>query len=127
MSNKYDIEHLPNNYLSSPVHLVRVVAHTMGPVAPGAQLSQNHWTMYLVIQGGSIRLDMTLRNPNSNDETGVLKVSYFEYDLSRSATAYWDFLAAQNATVEQFTNNIVTNRRQNYRMADNGVGCRYWV
>lgn len=38
---------------------VRVVTHTMGPVIPGGQLSQNHWSIYLLTpDAGSTRLNM---------------------------------------------------------------------
>lgn len=123
----YAVGHIPSTYLSLPVRFVRVVSHTMGPVVPGAQLSQNHWSIYLITQGGSIRINMTLQDPKSNDDTGAVQVSFHPYELSTSATAYWDFQPVQNITVEHFTNNIITNRRQNYRMAENGVGCRYWM
>ncbi|KAF1962872.1 hypothetical protein CC80DRAFT_487324 [Byssothecium circinans] len=123
----YAVDQVPNTYLSLPVSLVRVVCHTMGPVVPGGQLSQNHWSIYLVTQGGSVRINMTLQTPDSNDDTGVLQISFLPYELSTSATAYWDFQAAQNATVWHFTNNITAKRRQRYRMAENGVGCRYWI
>jgi hypothetical protein len=123
----YAVDQVPNTYLSLPVRFVTVVCHTMGPVVPGGQLSQNHWSIYLVAQGESVRMNMTLRNANSNDDTGDLQVSYLSYDISNSATAYWDFQAAQNATVWHFVSNIITKRRQRYRMAEHGVGCRYWM
>lgn len=35
---------------------VRVVTHTMGPVIPDGQLSQNHWSIHLLTpDDGSIR------------------------------------------------------------------------
>ncbi|KAJ4538958.1 hypothetical protein HRR78_007883 [Exophiala dermatitidis] len=47
----------------------------MGPVAPGAQLSQNHWSIYLIIKGGgSVRLNMET-DPTPGKHEGIFKVT----------------------------------------------------
>ena len=53
--------------------MVRVTVHFLGPVATGGQLSQNHWTIELLLLKGSIRLDMSLYDHNSpTDFRGLL-------------------------------------------------------
>jgi hypothetical protein len=121
------IDQIPDAYRALPVRFVRVVCHTMGPVVQGGQLSQNHWSIYLVTQGGSVRLNMTLKDPHSKDNTGALQVSLLTYEITNSATAYWDFQPRANAAVWEFTNNIITKQRQRYIMAEHGVGCRFWM
>lgn len=34
------------------VETVRVMVHTVGPIAFGGQLSSNHWSKYLLVQSG---------------------------------------------------------------------------
>lgn len=116
----YEIGHIPDSIRALPVIAVRVVAHTMGALTPGGQLSQNHWSIYLLVPTGSVRLNMTLRNTNTNVDTGALQISNHEYQRSMSATSYWDLGVAQNAAVWHFTNNVLINNRQNYRMAEWG-------
>lgn len=109
------------------VEKVRVVAHTMGPVVPGGQLSQNHWSIYLLAQGGgSVRLNMAT-NPDRREDKGVFTVTRHAYDLTNSAVRCWDFAAITRFTVGDVLRLIARKGRQRYRMTGNGVGCRHWM
>lgn len=123
----YEIGQLPDRIRALPVIAVRVIAHTMGSFVPGGQLSENHWSIFLLVPNGSVRLNMTLRYPSTNVDIGALGISELEFQHSLSATASWDFGVAQDAAVWHFTNSIVMHGRQNYRMAENGVDCRWWM
>ena len=109
------------------VHEVRIVAHTIAPVAPGAQLSQNHWSYYLLVRGGgSVRLNMAT-NPSPTNHDGVFTVTRHQYDLTTSAIKSWDFSAKPNITVGMILRLLRDKGRLRYRMTSNGVGCRHWV
>lgn len=109
------------------VEKVRVVAHTMGPVTAGGQLSQNHWSIYLLTQGGgSVRLNMAT-NPDPREDKGVFTVTRHAYDLTNSAVHCWDFLAIKHFTVGDVLRLIGRKGRQRYRMTSSGVGCRHWM
>lgn len=109
------------------VEKVRVVAHTMGPVAAGAQLSQNHWSIYLtVIGGGYVQLNMET-NTAPGERKGIFKVTRHLYELTTSNVRHWDFSAASNVTVEKILRLIGEKKRNRYRMTSTGVGCRHWV
>lgn len=100
----------------------------MGPVAPGAQLSQNHWSIYLIHSRGSVRLNMLLENPSAANNRGVLTVANYGYtSVSTSAVMSWDFTATVNLSVWHVLDLILNIERQNYDMTDGGMGCRYWT
>ena len=109
------------------VEKVRFVAHTLGPVAPGAQLSQNHWSVYLLVKGGgSVRLNMAT-NDRAGDDNGVFTVTRHAYALTTSAVRHFDFAVAKDVTVGRILRLIGEKRRQRYRMTPTGVGCRHWM
>jgi hypothetical protein len=108
------------------VEKVRVVAHTMGPLVPGGQLSKNHWSIYLLVAGGgSVRLNMALGA--SNDDTGKFSVTRHAYTETTSAVRYFDFATVENVTVGDILRLIQARNRHRYRMTPTGVGCRHWV
>ena len=95
------------------VETVRVVAHTMGPVVPGGQLSQNHWSIYLLIEsGGSVRLNMTITGPS--DDTGKFSVTRHQYTETMSAVRYFDFATVNNITVGHILRVIQEKTRHRY-------------
>jgi hypothetical protein len=67
---------------SRSVTLVRVVAHTTG--AAGPTISDNHWSIYLVLpnSGGSVRINMRADHGNP---TGILEWTSQAYALTNSA------------------------------------------
>lgn len=127
-SNSYSVDNVPQDITDLIITRVRVVAHTMGPVAPGAQLSQNHWSIYLIHSTGSVRLNMMLGNPNSTSSQGLLTITAYPYTtVSISAVNSWDFVATSDLAVYYILQSIMEHRRQDYDMAEGGVGCRYWM
>ena len=112
---------------ASLVQRFRLVVHTMGPVAPGAQLSQNHWSIFLITSWGSVRLHMLPRFPTSEDITGQLVVAALSYSHSHSAIREWDVAATLPVTVGEVLALLYGNKRDQYMMTANGTGCRYWA
>lgn len=109
------------------VETVRIVAHTMGPVAPGAQLSQNHWSIYLVVgESASVRLNM-IPSTKEGDDKGIFHVTRHLYTLTNSAVRYFDFGVANKMIVRQVLDLIASKKRHQYIMTPTGVGCRHWV
>lgn len=107
------------------VSTFRVVAHTIGPVVAGGQLSQNHWSIYLLTLTGSIQLNMELADTTIN--SGELKVKEHGYVKSNSAVKFWDVGAAPNIKAGWIRQLIQNKGRDRYYMDENGVGCRWWV
>ena len=115
----------PAGGAASIVIAVRIVAHSMGPVSEGGQLSQNHWSIYLLLQsGGSYRLNMTT-NPAPGQDEGIFETTENADDLTRSCVRYWDFDAVSGLTVAHVLGLIAQKGRQRYRMTGSGVGCRH--
>jgi hypothetical protein len=105
------------------VHMVRVVVHTLGSAGP--TISDNHWSIYLILDGGeSVRINMTAE-PGYID--GYLDWTKQNYTLTRSAIRCWDFQAVQGLQVHHIANLIYQLRRDRYNMSGGGSGCRYWV
>ena len=127
-SKNYSVDNVPQAVTNLIVTHIRVVAHTMGPVAPGARLSQNHWSLYLLHGKGSVRLNMQLQDARSNSICGLLTVTNHPYTtVSNSAVRSWEFEGTKNLAVHYIIQAILDNGRSNYDMTDGGVGCRYWM
>jgi len=127
-SSSYSVDNVPQAITNLFVTHIRVVAHTMGPIAPGTQLSQNHWSIYLVHSNGSIRLNMQLQSPSTASNRGLLTVASYEYTTtSTSAVKSWDFAAVANVSVWLIIQLIRDHGRQNYDMTIDGAGCRHWM
>ncbi|KAL5380677.1 hypothetical protein PMIN02_010558 [Paraphaeosphaeria minitans] len=114
------------NYRQKLVSTFRVVAHTIGPVMPGAAVSQNHWTIYLLVPGGSVQLNMKT-NINASISRGIFEVREHAYEQSNSAVRYFDLPAAQGVLVDYVEREIRSQRWDQYNMNENGVGCRWWI
>lgn len=122
------VDKIPGNVRSLQVIGVRVTVHTIGALVPGGQLSQNHWTIELLLSRGCVRLDMTLFNTSSTtDFRGMLKVSPLDYQLSVGHVAHFDYEVIGTRTVENFLYDITANGRHRYNMTTTGVGCRHWM
>ena len=127
-SKSYQVTNVPQDVTDLIITHVRVVAHTMGPVAPGARLSQNHWSLYLVHSEGSVRLNMQLRDASSNSTRGLLTVTSYSYiTISNSAVRSWEFEGTSNLIVYYLLQAIIDNGRLDYDMTEGGVGCRHWM
>jgi len=76
---------------------VRVVAHTTGPFSEGTQMSDNHWSMYLLTSGNSsVRVNMAA---DRGYITGQLLVTNHQYILSNSRLQHWDFAVNNGITL----------------------------
>ncbi|KAF2865906.1 hypothetical protein BDV95DRAFT_242079 [Massariosphaeria phaeospora] len=73
------------SWKSTVVTHFRIVAHTMGPVMQGGQLSQNHWTIYMLTATGSVQLNM---QADAVSNRGKLVVKEHAYITSNTAVQY---------------------------------------
>jgi hypothetical protein len=124
---RYEVDNVPSDITNLIVTTFRIVAHTMGPVAPGAAFSQNHWSIYLIHTNGSVRLNMELADPSSTSSRGAFTITSYAYTASNSAVIYWDFQANQNVAVYWVIKLISDSGRHRYDMTAGGVGCRHWM
>jgi len=106
------------------VERVRVVVHTLGPAGP--TISDNHWSIYLLLGGneGSVRINMRA-DPGYID--GILEWTKQAYLLTNSAIRHWDFPKAKTFRVCDVAEHIRDAGRFRYDMSGGGSGCRYWV
>ena len=128
-SVSYTVDNVPSDISYLVVNTFRIVAHTMGPVAEGAAFSQNHWSLYLIHDNGSVRLNMQLADPASTSCKGRFTITSYDYtSASSSAVKYWDFPARRNNLSIYWVIKLVKDYgRHKYDMAEGGVGCRYWM
>lgn len=106
---------------------VRVVVHTMDAVVQGGQLSQNHWSIYLLTPGGgSVRLNMEWV-PGTVGDKGTFTVKRHLYARSNSSVKDFDYDVRPNTKVESFLRIVRDKKRHSYKMTPTGVGCRFWV
>lgn len=116
-----------NDFVQRGVIKVRIVAHTLGPVVPGGQLSQNHWSFYLLNpDGGSVRLNMEWV-PGSENDKGKFSVTRHAYAQTTSAVHVFDYEVPNGMKVVNFLQVLRDKKRHNYKMTPTGVGCRFWV
>lgn len=105
------------------VKTVRVVVHTAG--AAGPTISDNHWSIYLLLHGGgSVRINMRADPGYVN---GILEWKEHQYLLTSSAIRYWDYPVPGNVRVCDIARLLYAAKRQQYDMSGGGSGCRYWV
>ncbi|KAF2691385.1 hypothetical protein K458DRAFT_266545, partial [Lentithecium fluviatile CBS 122367] len=108
------------------VSTFRVVAHTMGPLIHGGAVSQNHWTIYLIVPGGSVQLNMkTSTDPNTR--RGIFEIRERAYEKSNTAVRWFDLPAASGLLVDSVEREIRSQRWDQYDMTEGGVGCRWWM
>jgi hypothetical protein len=109
------------------VQTVRVTVHSMPPKARKPPARYNHWSIYLLISGGSsVRLNMELDDVTIREGKFTVS-SHLPYRAPRSQCQNFDFAAARDATVGHFVREIMRNNRHRYRMASQGKGCRHWM
>lgn len=114
------------NYRQKVVSTFRIVAHTMGPVMEGGAVSQNHWTIYLIVPGGSVQLNMKT-NTDPNNCRGIFELRERVYTQSNTAVRWFDFPAANGILVDSIESEIRSQRWDQYDMTEGGVGCRWWM
>jgi hypothetical protein len=104
----------------------RVVVHNTGWLGPQTSMSDNHWSIYLLLADGkeSVRLNM---RANYGDPQGILECSSLSYLYPNSALRSWDYRIQDGVTVGQVYQLLVCYRRHQYRMSGGGSGCRFWV
>ncbi|KAH6696534.1 hypothetical protein BKA61DRAFT_249115 [Leptodontidium sp. MPI-SDFR-AT-0119] len=101
----------------------RVVAH-VSQVVGG--ISENHWSIYLLLQGGlSVRMNMRAGIIDDTD-TGTLEFNEYTYQLTASALKYWDYEMVPKVTVKMVKDVIYYRGRDQYQFSGGGSGCRYW-
>ena len=105
---------------------VRVVVHSSG-IWPNGNMSDNHWSIYLLLQDNDSSVRMNMR-AESNNPRGILEWSpNLAYTLTASAIKHWDYSFKSGVTVAKVYNLIMGNRRDQYRMSGGGSGCRWWM
>ena len=115
---------VPPDHRAAWVPIVRVTVHTMGGVLPGAHISQNHWSIFLVTPPESVRVNM-VQPPEQVDS--LLHIKHLNFEHSHSAVVEWDFPTAPFVTVDRVISLLLGLRRERYQMTETGVGCRFWV
>lgn len=103
---------------------IRVVCHTLGPVANTA-MSENHWSLYLIMgPNRSVRFNM---RAEYGDPQGMMDVTSHNYAVTESEIRHWDYPAIRHLTVRMTYTTIITARFHCYLMSGGGSGCRWWV
>jgi hypothetical protein len=115
-----------SDYRAKNVSTFRIVAHTMGPVMNGGAVSQNHWTIYLLVPGGSVQLNMKT-NTDPISHRGIFEIRERAYVQSNTTVRFFDLPAAPGVTVDYVEREIRYQRWDRYDMNEGGVGCRWWM
>jgi len=79
------------------VDFVRVVVHTLGPA--GTTISDNHWSIYLLLADGQGSVRMNMR-ADLGYVNGTLAWTQQAYLLTQSAIRHWDFRVALGVQVQ---------------------------
>lgn len=115
-----------SSQIQAIVEIARVVAHTLG-MWPNGRMSDNHWSIYLILRngGGSVRMNM---KADFGNPKGTLEWSpNLKYTESNSEVKHWDYSTKSGVTVAHVYKLIMEKRRDQYRMAGGGSGCRWWI
>ena len=109
-----------------PVHSIRVVVHTTGIFFDSDTRSGNHASIFLTTgDGKSVRLNMVKGGPT--DTMGTYREQRCEYDVSNSSLRVFDLQASEGLTVGHVLQFVRAKGRHIYKLASNGLGCRFWV
>ncbi|KAH8802541.1 hypothetical protein F5884DRAFT_887183 [Xylogone sp. PMI_703] len=109
------------------VESARVVVHTLGQLGPRTPMSDNHWSIYLILADnkGSVRVNM---RAEFDDPQGILDWEpSLPFTLPYSALNYWDYQLREGISVGWIYRLLISNGRDQYRFSGGGYGCRYWV
>ncbi|KAK2873962.1 hypothetical protein FQN49_001965 [Arthroderma sp. PD_2] len=104
--------------LAEVVRIIRVTIHTTGLPFESSTRSDNHASIFLVVNSeSSVRLTMM----NNYSEITC------EYEFSSSSVKDVDLKPTANVTVGKFLDLIRQKRLDKYELHPDGVGCRFWV
>ena len=104
--------------LINTMRVIRVTIHTMGFPFESSTRSDNHASIFLVVNSErSVRITMM----NNYSEMAC------EYDVSLSSVKDVDLKPATNATVGDFLGLIRQKKLDKYELHADVVGCRFWV
>ena len=78
------------------VNSVRIVVHTLGPAGP--TISDNHWSIYLLLAEGQGSVRMNMR-ADPGYVNGTLSWTKQAYLLTQSAIRHWDISVTQGVQV----------------------------
>src|SRR5262245_22721476 len=97
---------------------IRVVVHTLGPMGPQSQQSDNHWSIYLLVGNNqSVRINMAAERGYI---TGNLEINKYNYTLTSSAVKHWDYETVSGLAVSHIVKLIYDYRRHLYNMSGGG-------
>jgi hypothetical protein len=106
----------------STFHTIRVVVHTLGRQPNG--MSDNHVSVFLLLNEGAIRLNMTTEE---GFISGELVWSWDAYQISNSAIIHFDIALRFAVEVGTLYNQVRSWGLQRYTFSGGGSGCRYWM
>lgn len=110
---------------ATAVKTIRLAAHRR---VRADGLSENHWSIYLLLEPGStanlsVRMNMVAEHGN---EAGELKYTAHAYTQSNSVIEYWDIDLASGVTVQMIQTLVQRLGRDRYLFSGGGSGCRFW-
>lgn len=94
----------------------------MGPVSDGGFLSQNHWTIYLLVPGGSVQLNMK-NNTDPGSRRGIFEIRERVYVELNTAVTWFDIPVAAGVSVDYIEREITYQGWHRYEMNKGGVRC----
>lgn len=107
------------------VRRVRVVMHTTGPMAPGSLASENHSSLYCLLdEGQSYQFNMYAQG---NDPTGRLYHGRRDYQLSHSAITFFDYSVIVAFTPRNVHELLADQGLLAYTFRDGLMGYRHWM
>lgn len=106
-----------------PVTAIRVVIHTTGKFFEGDTCSGNHASIYLLVTGGSVHINM--KKAQAHHTHGTLEVKTHNYQVSRSTLRSWDLTPSTELTVGHVL--AYVSCRRGFNLSRSGKGCRYWM
>ncbi|KAF2229437.1 hypothetical protein EV356DRAFT_387128 [Viridothelium virens] len=108
-----------------PISFIRIVVHNTGVYGSPSQMCNNHWTIYLVVNGTeSVQINM---RGAENSNQGTLVIDNRNYIVSSSSLRYWDIVPTTAIYSEHVLDLIYERRRNRYTMSGGGSGCRWWM
>lgn len=108
------------------VKKIRVTVHTLGYVFDSDGRSSNHASIYLLTSDeNSVRLNMI--KDGATATMGTLKLTHCQYQEPVSSVQNFDLIPRDGLTVDEIVQLLYARRRQIYKLAPSGVGCRFWV
>lgn len=108
---------------SKPVTAIRVVIHTTGKFFEGDTRSGNHASIYLLVAGGSVHINM--KKAQAHHTHGTLEINTHNYQVSNSRLRSWDITPITELTVGHVLERV--SHRRGFNLSSSGKGCRYWV